>query len=179
MKRFLYPIACFALLSSATLGAEDGAIPAQASRGRELFLKSAKGVPCGTCHTLGGIGTAVGPDLKKLSSLAMPRGLVMAMQLTVTEYVQNVKTNGATFSGIQKQKVGDDIEIFDLSQMPPVLKKFASKDIISMTRNDKWKHPPATAGYTSKELADLIGWLKFASMGSTKEIKVSDVEVSQ
>lgn len=179
MKRVIYLIFCCIPLGALGLAAEEGAMPAQAERGKELFLKSAKGVPCGTCHTLGGIGTAVGPDLKKLASLAMPRGLVMAMQLTVTEYVQEVKTKDGTFSGIQKQKVGEEVEIFDLSQMPPVLKTFASKDILAMSRNDKWKHPPAQAGYTSKELADLIGWLKWASMGSRKEIKPSDVEVSQ
>ncbi len=179
MTRFLNLLICISLLAALGLAADDNSIPAQAERGKQLFMKSAKGVPCGTCHTLGGIGTAVGPDLKKLASLAMPRGLVMAMQLTVTEYVQEVKVTGATFSGIQQQKTGDQIEIWDLSQLPPVLKKFSSKDVLSMARNDKWKHPPASAGYTSKELADLIGWLKWASMGSRKEIKPSEVEVSQ
>jgi len=179
MKR-LRDLLVLSVLTALTAAAQGGgAIPAQAARGKELFLKSAKGVPCGTCHTLGGVGTAVGPDLKKLASLAMPRGLVMAMQLTVTEYVQEVKAGNAKFSGIQKQKTGDEVEIWDLSEMPPVLKKFNAKEISSMSRNDKWKHPPASAGYTSKELADLVGWLKFASMGSVKEVKPSEVEVSQ
>ena len=48
-----------------------------------------------------------------------------------------------------------------------------------MARNDKWERPPASAGYTSKELADLIGWLKWASMESSKEVKVSEIEVSK
>jgi cytochrome c553 len=179
MKRLMYLLVLILLGSLLAIAQDSGAIPAQAARGKELFLNSAKGVPCGTCHTLGGVGTAVGPDLKKLASLAMPRGLVMAMQMTVTEYVQEVKVQGATFSGIQKQKTGDDVEIWDLSKLPPTLRKFTSKEVLSMTRNDKWKHPPASAGYTSKELADLIGWLKWASMGSRKEIKISDIEVSQ
>ena len=160
MKRIVYLVAGVLLGSLIGIAQDSGAIPAQAARGKELFLKSEKGIPCGTCHTLGGVGTAVGPDLKKLASLAMPRGLVMAMQMTVTEYVQEVKVKDGAFSGIQKQKTGDDVEIFDLSNMPPVLRKFSSKEITSMARNDKWKHPPASAGYTSKELADLIGWLK-------------------
>lgn len=179
MKRLIYLLALMLPGSLIAVAQDSGVMPAQAARGKELFQKSEKGIPCGTCHTLGGIGTAVGPDLKKLASLAMPRGLVMAMQMTVTEYVQEVKVKGASFSGIQKQKTGDDVEIWDLSQLPPTLRKITSKEILSMTRNDKWKHPPASAGYTSKELADLIGWLKWASMGSRKEIKISDIEVSQ
>ncbi len=179
MKRLICSLAVILFGSLTAIAQDSGSIPAQAARGKELFLKSEKGVPCGTCHTLGGVGTAVGPDLKKLASLAMPRGLVMAMQMTVTEYVQDVKLKDESFSGIQKQKAGDEVEIYDLSKMPPVLRKLSSKEIVSMIRNDKWKHPPASAGYTSKELADLVGWLKWASMGSRKEVKVSEIEVSQ
>jgi hypothetical protein len=178
--RVINPLVVMALGSLIAIAQDSSPIPEQAARGKELFLKSEKGVPCGTCHTLGGVGTAVGPDLKKLASLAMPRGLVMAMQLTVTEYVQEVKLKGGeTFSGIQKQKTGDEVEVYDLSKRPPELCKLQAKDIVSMSRNDRWKHPPATAGYSSKELADLIGWLKWASMGSRKEVKVSEIEVSQ
>jgi hypothetical protein len=32
------------------------------------------------------------------------------------------------------------------------------------------------AGYTSQELADIIGYLKFVATGSRKEIKIEDVE---
>jgi hypothetical protein len=56
------------------------------------------------------------------------------------------------------------------------LRKFASKDVESMTRTEKWKHPPATTEYTSQELADIIGFLKWAAIGQTKEVKVADVE---
>ena len=151
----------------------------QAERGRELFLKSPKGTACQTCHSLVGLGTAVGPDLSKLASVIGPRGLVTAIQMTVTAYVQNVKVSGGTFPGIQKQKQGDEIEIWDLGQTPPALRKLTSKQIVSMTQNRNWKHPPASAGYTSQELADLIGFLKWAATGSQKEIKVADIETTQ
>ena len=100
MKRLVNPVILIVLSSMVAAAQDSGAMPAQAERGKELFLKSAKGVPCGTCHTLGGAGTAVGPDLKKLASLAMPRGLVMAMQMTITEYVQEVKLNGSLGDGL-------------------------------------------------------------------------------
>ena len=152
---------------------------AQTRRGRELFLKSPKGIACGTCHTMAGVGTAVGPDLTKMASLATPRGLVAVMQMEMTSDVQEVKTAAGTFPGIQKQKQGDEFEIWDLSQTPPVLRKLTSKDILSMARDQHWKHPPTTAGYTSQELADIVGFLRWAATGSQREIKVADIESGQ
>lgn len=151
--------------------------PPQAQRGKELFQKSPKGVACATCHTLGGIGTAVGPDLKNISSVVGSHGLVKTMQMQSTAYVQLVKlAAGESFPGIQKQKQGEELEIWDLSKNPPELRKLASKEVTSMTGDHKWKHPAAAADYTSQELADIIGFLKFASTGSRKELKVEDVE---
>ncbi len=156
--------------------AQNKAMTKQAERGKELFLKSPKGTACGTCHTMAGAGTEVGPDLRTLASVVPPRGLVAAIQMTMTERVQEVKTATETFAGLQKSKQGDDVEIWDLSQTPPVLRKLAAKNVVSMNRTEKWKHPPASTEYTSQELADLIGFLKWAAIGQTKEVKVADVE---
>jgi cytochrome c2 len=157
--------------------AKAPAVPPQAERGRELFLKSPKGVACASCHSIAGIGTAVGPDLKPLAAVVGSHGLVKTIQMQQTEYVQLVTTaDGKTWPGIQKQKQGDVLEIWDLEENPPVLKKLTAADVKSMVRNDKWKHPPTSAGYTSQELADIIGFLKFAASGSRTEIKIEDVE---
>jgi hypothetical protein len=175
MRRALY----LSLVLATTLHvspAQNKKLPAQVQRGRELFTNSPKGLPCGTCHSLAGVGTAVGPDLTTLASVVGSHGLVMSIRMTMTAYVQEVKTSSATFPGMLKQKQGDEIEIWDLSQTPPALRKFASKDVLSMKGNQTWKHPPASAGYTWPELADLVGFLKWAATGSTKEIKIEDVE---
>lgn len=68
------------------------------------------------------------------------------------------------------------MQIWNLGEMPPVLMTLEAKDVTSMTRNTKWKHPPTTAGYTSQELADIIGFLKYSATGSKSEVKISDVE---
>jgi len=128
---------------------------------------------------MAGVGTAVGPDLAKMARLATPRGLVEVIRMETTSDVQEIKTAAGTFPGIQKQKQGDDFEIWDLSQTPPVLRKLTSKDIVSMTRDQHWKHPPTVAEYTSQELADIVGFLRWAATGSQREIKVADVEGGQ
>ena len=172
MKRTLV---CLVLLCAAPVRAAD--LPGtQIERGRQWFLHSSKGTACATCHALEGNGTAVGPDLTRLASVIGPRGLVMTIQMTVTAYVQDVELrNGRHFPGIQKQKVGDVLEIYDLSKTPAVLLSVKAADVASMKANTKWTHPPASAGYTDAELADIIAYLKFVSTGVDKEVAVGDL----
>jgi mono/diheme cytochrome c family protein len=170
----------FALLAILSLqigaSANDRPLTAQAERGRELFLKTPKGTACATCHSLAGVGTAVGPDLRTLAAAVGPRPLVMTIKMTVTAYVQDVETSEGNFPGLQKAKQGDQIDIWDLSQTPPVLRNLKASQVTSMKQSQTWKHPPAAAGYTSQELADIVGFLKWAATGSQTEIKPSDVE---
>jgi len=165
-----------ALSLSIAFAQEKKPTTAQTQRGQQLFLHSAKGTACGTCHTMAGVGNAVAPDLTTMATYAPPRGIVSTMHMSMTEHVQLVTTADGAFPGILKQKQGDDSEFFDLSQMPPVLRKLTAKEISSIQRDQKWQHPPAAAGYSSQELADIIGFLKWAATGTTKEIKPSDVE---
>lgn len=150
--------------------------PAQSQRGRELFVKSAKGIACANCHSMAGLGNAIAPDLTTMATYAPPRGLVATMHMTMTEHVQLVKTNTGSFPALLKQKQGDVSEFWDLSQTPPVPRQLASKDIVSVERDQKWRHPPSVTEYTSHELADLVAFLRFAATGSVKEIKPADVE---
>ena len=173
------PTFCFAIMTALAFQvapAQDKR-PAQVQRGQELFEKSPKGIACATCHKVKGIGTAVAPDLLTLAGVVGSHGLVKTIQMASTEYVQDVKTaDGKNFPGIQKQKQGEELQIWDLGQTPPVLRILASKDVTSMVRETKWKHPPTSAGYTSQELADIIGFLKYSANGAKTEIKIEDVE---
>ena len=64
--------------------------PAQAARGRVVFLDESKSTHCSGCHALAHAGMAVGPDLSRLARLN-PRAIVMAIRSTRTQYVQLVK----------------------------------------------------------------------------------------
>jgi mono/diheme cytochrome c family protein len=151
----------------------------QVRRGRALFLESPKGKPCGTCHTMDGIGASVGPDLTKMATYAMPRGIVVAMHMSLAETVQMVKpVKGSSFAGLLRQKEAENIEIWDLSQMPPVLRTFQAVDIQSLKRDEKWKHPPSVTSYDGRELADLVAFLKWAATGSVKPVTAEEVETS-
>lgn len=176
MRRVFFALALIFITSF--LSAQDKRpLPAQVQRGRDVFTKTDKAVPCATCHQLKDVGTAVGPDLRTLSSAVGPHGIIMAMHMTIPAYVQEVKlADGTVFQGMPKPKQGEEQDVWDLSQNPPVLRKLTSKDIASMKGSTTWKHPPATAEFTTHEMADLIGFLKWAATGSSKEIKPEDVE---
>ena len=148
----------------------------QIQRGHDIFVKSSKGTACATCHQMAGEGTAVGPDLTTMGSMGTPHVIVMTMHMTMTNYVQSFKTaHSGTFPGMLKEKQKDETEIWDLSQMPPALRKLPNSEIVSMERDQTWKHPPASVEYTSQELVDLISFLRWAATGATMEIKASEV----
>jgi len=175
-------LAVSSLLVSVTVRAQDKSakprppMTTQIKRGHELFLHSPKGTPCATCHQVDEEGTAVGPNLKDIASVIGPHGLAGTIQMSMTAYVQEVKTSSnGTFPGIQKQKTGDQVQIWDLSKVPPALLTMDAKDIKSMKQNEKWKHPPTTADYSDQELADIVSFLKWAAAGSTAEVKPSDL----
>src|SRR5271166_3136300 len=177
MRRLIYFSLVLVIALQAVPAQDKNALPAQVQRGRELFIKTTKGIPCGTCHSLAGVGTAVGPDLRTLASAVSPGALVQAMHMTMTAYVQEAKlADGSKFPAMLKGKQGDRMELWDLSQTPPVLRTLAAKDVVSMEANTTWKHPPASAEYTTQEVADIVGFLKWAAKGSTKEIKPEEVE---
>jgi cytochrome c peroxidase len=149
VRQAFYFLIVFLLSLQMAAAADRRPIPAQAERGRELFSDSPKGTACATCHSMAGLGTAVGPDLSTLASVVGARGIASAIRMTVTEYVLEVKTSAGVFPGIEKRKQGDEIEVWDLSQTPPALRKLASKQIISTKQNQNLGgHPkPASSGH--------------------------------
>ena len=181
MRKALYIIVVSTLSLSAiqaqgVSGQGDKAAPtAQIQRGRELFTNAKKGVACKTCHQLGGVGTAIAPDLTNMASNGSVHSIVMTMHMTMTEHVYRVRTAVSSFPGILKAKYGDKTEYYDLSQIPPVVRTLLSREIVSTERDEKWHHPPALADYDSQELADVIAFLKFAATGSQHEIAVGDI----
>jgi len=184
MRKALYVLVVSALSLPALLAQgisrqEDQAAPtAQIERGRELFTNAKKGVACKTCHQLGGVGTAIAPDLTNMASNGSVHSIVLTMHMTMTEHVYRVRTAVNSFPGILKQKYGDRVEYYDLSQIPPVLRTLNSKEIVSTERDEKWRHPPALAHYSAQELADVIAFIKFAATGSQQAIAVTDIDPS-
>jgi len=160
-----------------SIGQNKPETSSQADRGRLLFEKSPKGLPCATCHSLEGLGTEVGPDLRRLAAIVSPRDLLRTIDMQRTVFVQEVRTtDGRAFPGIQEQIRGDTMDIWDLSLTPPLLRSIKTSAIASMKENVTWGHPPASADYKPQELADIIGFVKYAATGTHREVATSDLK---
>jgi mono/diheme cytochrome c family protein len=145
----------------------------QIDRGQTLFFAENG---CATCHALKGRGTAVGPDLRMLGKVGV-RALVTAIRASRTEYVETIKLKtGEPFPGMKVSADATTMQYYDLSKTPPELKKFAPGDVESKTDNSTWKHPPASAGYTNQQLADIVGYIRWAASGDRKVVSPDDVE---
>ena len=157
------------LLSASLLPAQSTADPPeQAVRGASTFLQS-----CGTCHSLEGKGTAVGPDLTRIARVP-PRGFLVAIKSTVTQYVALVKPkDGDAFPGIQPE--GQSFW-WDLDKSPPEKRLLRPDQISSKATNTKWKHPPSHTDYTSSQLADIVAYVKWVSYHSRETVDPATLE---
>jgi mono/diheme cytochrome c family protein len=145
----------------------------QIDRGQALFLDSSGG--CAACHALKGKGTAVGPDLTGMGRLA-PQAIAMAVHSTVTQYVQLVKLKSdESFPAMVGTKDDKTIQLFDLSKDPPQERKVDKAEVVSMTPNDKWKHPPAAAKISEEKLADIVSYIRYAASGTKKAVEPDEV----
>jgi len=164
----------FLALGASHALAGDVAPGAQAARGQAMFFDQKAAVQCGSCHSLAGKGTAIGPDLSRLARLSPP-AIAKAIRATLTEYVQTVKLKkGGEFPGMPDAKEAGSY--YDLSANPPVLRKLDPSEIVSQKENGTWKHPPSSAGFTSEQLADLISYIKWASYGDTKGVNPEEIQ---
>ncbi|HUA18506.1 MAG TPA: c-type cytochrome [Bryobacteraceae bacterium] len=176
MKKLLFlALAPAALLSAANIQDKMPPTP-QIQRGRELFMNSPRGTACKTCHQVAGLGTAIAPDMTAMASYGSIHSLVMTMHMKMTDNVLRFKTSAGNFPGIVKLQNGALIEVYDLSKTPPVLRTLNRMQIISMDRDDQWKHPPATANYSQQELADIIAFLRWATTGAQTEIAPAEID---
>jgi hypothetical protein len=174
------PVVCLAatlavLLFTSFLPAQDAFQgPPQAARGYELFFNTAKPVPCGSCHAMSGKGVPAAPDLKNWARIA-PRATAMAITATVTANVVSVEPKGAeAFPGIKASEDAATAKFYDLSANPPALKELPKDTPIKP--NAKWKHPPGQEKYTPEELADLVGYIRWAGAKDKKEITPEEVQ---
>lgn len=176
MKKVLYAVLAPAILLSAA-NIQDKVPPtAQIQRGRELFLNSPKGTACKTCHEVAGVGTAIAPDMTTMAKYASLHSLVMTMHMKMTDNVLRFKTSAGNFPGIVKAKNGSTLEVYDLSKLPPQLRRLSLNQITSMDRDEQWKHPPAMANYNQQELADIISFLRWATTGAQAEIAPAEID---
>lgn len=146
----------------------------QVQRGEALFLETSRG--CMNCHALKGHGTAVGPDLSVIGRLS-PQAIVTAIRSSITQYVQSVKLkSGESFPGMPAGNDDKTLQFYDVSKMPPELRKIDRAELGGTANQDQWKHPPSVANYTNEQLADLIAYIRSSVTGAAKKVDPANLE---
>ena len=85
------------------------------SRGQSVFLS--KTAACATCHTVGGFGTAVGPDLTKIATMRSGRDLLESIVFPSATIARGYEpfvvetTDGKTHAGILISESADAITL--------------------------------------------------------------------
>jgi mono/diheme cytochrome c family protein len=136
--------------------------PPEIKRGRDLFFDATRGTRCGTCHAVGGMGNAVGPNLARLTA-AQAKAVGDAIRASQPRTVRTVRLRkGESFPAIAVDaKAG---KYFDLTTPPPVLRTVEPAQLISANGRARWSHSTIVKGYSGEEIeavARYIRWVNF------------------
>ncbi len=132
-------------VSSLAAGAAAETMPVAAKRGKDLFFDAYKGIRrCGTCHSLEGMGIAVGPNL------ASGGPYPSTLRLATTK-------SGENFPALLVSQYPGDVRVYDLTAPPPVLRTFA-KGEITLSSGAAWTHGQ---DYTASERENVNAYLKW------------------
>jgi len=131
--------------------------PPAAARGRELFFAANR---CGSCHALGGRGTAIGPDISRVPK----EQLAPAVQSTRARLVQTIRLkDGDTFPAIIGSEDGAFVQVFDLTAPPPVRRNLEKAEIVSKAPAASWSHLAQTSGLSPEQLADIVAYIRWVA----------------
>lgn len=155
-------------------------LPGNAERGRALFESTG----CASCHTVGGFGTARGPDLSGVGArrgpahlrealvdpaATLPRGLT-AMPPDFVDYlvVRVVQRDGTELTGM---RMNEDSYTIQLKDRQGVVHSFYKPDLLEMEKQfDGSLMPGYRDRLSDEELDDLVSYLMTLAGASSRLI---------
>lgn len=166
----------FIVLAAFGFAAQAAGMPAQATRGKAIFLDASKKTHCATCHVLEGNGKAIGPDLTNIARIS-PRAISVAILASRTVYAKEVELKvKRKFPAMIVSETPAEVKLFDLSKLPPEEMTHAKTAIYSIKDNATWRHPPESTGYAKDQVADVIAYIRWVAFGDTKGVDPSEVK---
>jgi mono/diheme cytochrome c family protein len=134
--------------------------PAAAARGHELFFDPAR-ENCGVCHSVGGRGIAVAPDLAGTQEITLSD-----IEATRPRHVVTAKLrSGEEFPALPGERDEDQVRLYDLTLAPPVLRTFARSEVGSLVPTSTWRHSDFIRDYSRSELEAIVRYLRWAATG--------------
>ncbi len=152
-----------------------------ASAGRELFFDATQTQNCRVCHTVGGIGGKIGPDLSNiankpardiLQSIAAPHAVIADKYATIAITMRD----GARFIGVKRDEDEKIVRLYDTSTLPPVSRAFVKAEILKTEKLSTSAMPgDYAARYSLKQLLDLVSFLKSGDPAKAVSVGLKDL----
>jgi len=168
-------------VKSGPAGAERPAMPAGSSTltgdpsaGKLLFFDSSQSKSCQSCHSFQGMGAAFGPDLSKFGSRSARElflAIVMPAEARDQRYLTTIITtkDHETITGIKKEEDADSVRIYDVSELPAVMRTVQKSEIAASETSNASAMPKDYAKiYTLKQLLDIVAFLKSEAKGAVQ-----------
>jgi mono/diheme cytochrome c family protein len=130
----------------------------EASRGRDLFFDSVRGVErCATCHQVQGLGIAI-------ASITKIPSVIAGLREPEMPNVRTARVGADRFPTLIVSEGGKRTVLYDLSILPPVLRTINSGDV-GIGDYNAWLHSTVTKAYSDSELASILAFLRSAFPG--------------
>ena len=167
---------------SAAVSAPAPAMPApiplsaKAQAGSSIFFDATRPAGCALCHSYGGYGGPIGPDLSGIAKRA-PRDIYQGIvKPTMPNPDYSVATvtaaDGKAATGIVKEKTDAAVQLYDLSSIPPVLHSLYGAKIGPAPTSTLYAHD--LSALSQDDLAALITFLKSTDAAS-KDVTPQDL----
>ncbi|MFN0120763.1 MAG: c-type cytochrome [Blastocatellia bacterium] len=135
-------------------------LPGDPARGEKLY--QGKGA-CAACHTLNGVGGALGPDLTGIGASRSAQHLRQSLLDPAADtprgyaYVRAVTRDGKTLTGV---RVNEDTFSIQLRDTTGALHSLIKDELRELGKDLKKSAMPSSRGkLTAAELDDLVAWL--------------------
>jgi len=151
------------------------------ARGEQLFFATAGERGCVGCHVIDGKGNPVGPDLTgsvRRNARALFGDIVFpGPALDASKpLLRIVMKDGEKILGLKQEETPAAVRVFDMSRVPPVLRRLAKEKIQSVEPQTRSAMPERYGEiYTLRELLDLVSFLK--SSGAPSAVRVSFLDI--
>ena len=148
-------------------GSAPGGLRGDPSAGEVVFFtRGARS--CYVCHSVGGKGGNVGPELTPKVAALSPREIfqriiVVPHRSTDPAYATSRLTTrvGLMLTGIKAGETADAIRFYDTSSLPPILRTIPKKDVVDIEAHAKSVMPSDYASrLTLQQLLDIVSFLK-------------------
>jgi len=133
--------------------------PTEIKKGRDLFFDATRTPQCSTCHSSGGRGISIGPEL--VGSLAVDQELFLSVvRASRSQHVLTATLEDqSVFPALRFEQNENWIKLYDLTSAPPVLRTFETGNIVSLLNTLSWSHELVTQDYKDEEIGAIFKYL--------------------